>query len=228
MGPELVAELAGRRGGRGVPRELSPKPYRWQDTPVEVFKMVYYFVSNVVDPPVTLFMGRDKHENEDLIRWGWPEDVWFHVDKLSSAHVYLRLAEGQTIEDIPKVVVEEAAQLVKHNSIKGDKMNDIDVVYTMWSNLHKTDGMEGGQVGFHSQNKTKVEKENVDFRSQREERDSKERQAKKKAFKAMEEQKKIEEEKRKAEAELRSYDRLMTTDNMSSNKDGGNDSDDFM
>ena len=52
--------------------------------------MVYYFVSNVVDPPVTLFMGRDKHENEDLIRWGWPEDVWFHVDKLSSAHVYLR------------------------------------------------------------------------------------------------------------------------------------------
>ena len=60
---------------------------------------------------------------------------------------HFRLAEGQTIEDIPKVVVEEAAQLVKHNSIKGDKMNDIDVVYTMWSNLHKTDGMEVGQVG---------------------------------------------------------------------------------
>jgi hypothetical protein len=29
--------------------------------------------------------------DEDLIKWGWPEDVWFHVDKLSSAHVYLRL-----------------------------------------------------------------------------------------------------------------------------------------
>lgn len=29
--------------------------------------------------------------DEDLIRWGWPEDVWFHVDKMSSAHVYLRL-----------------------------------------------------------------------------------------------------------------------------------------
>ena len=25
-------------------------------------------------------------------------------------------------------------------------MNDIDVVYTMWDNLHKTDGMEVGQV----------------------------------------------------------------------------------
>ena len=48
-----------------------------------------------------------------------------------------------------------------------------------------------------------IEKENVDFRTQREERDSKERQAKKKAFKALEEQKKIEDEMRKAEAELR-------------------------
>lgn len=31
------------------------------------------------------------YEDEELIKWGWPEDVWFHVDKLSSAHVYLRL-----------------------------------------------------------------------------------------------------------------------------------------
>lgn len=43
-------------------------------------------------------------------------------------------------------VIEDAAQLVKYNSIQGNKMNDIDVVYTMWANLHKTDGMEVGQV----------------------------------------------------------------------------------
>lgn len=71
--------------------------------------MVFYFTSNVVQPSVTLFMGEEKHESknlethslqlsinlthvdEELIKWGWPEDVWFHVDKLSSAHVYLRL-----------------------------------------------------------------------------------------------------------------------------------------
>ena len=45
--------------------------------------MVFFFTSTVVDPPVTLFMGLDKHENEELIKWGWPEDVWFHVDKVS-------------------------------------------------------------------------------------------------------------------------------------------------
>ena len=43
-------------------------------------------------------------------------------------------------------VIEDMAQLVKHNSISGNKMNDIDVVYTMWSNLKKTEGMEVGQV----------------------------------------------------------------------------------
>ena len=44
--------------------------------PAHAFAMVFYFTSTVVDPPVTLFMGEDKHENENLIRWGWPEDVW--------------------------------------------------------------------------------------------------------------------------------------------------------
>ena len=41
-----------------------------------------------------VYMGKDKFENEKLIEYGWPEDVWFHVDDLSSAHVYLRLPRG--------------------------------------------------------------------------------------------------------------------------------------
>ena len=57
--------------------------------------------------------------------------------------------QGQTIDDVPAAVLEDAAQLVKANSIQGNKMNNIDVVYTMWSNLKKTPGMEVGQVGFH-------------------------------------------------------------------------------
>ena len=97
-------------------------------------------------------MGLDKHENEELIQWGWPEDVWFHVDKVSSAHVYLRLKENETLDDVPMAVVEDAAQLVKANSISGNKMNDVDVVYTMWSNLKKTDGMVVGQVRFFMNN----------------------------------------------------------------------------
>ena len=66
--------------------------------------MVFFFMSNVSDPPTVLFMGRDKHENEDLIKWGWPEDVWFHVDKVSSAHVYLRLAPGQSLDTVRNLI----------------------------------------------------------------------------------------------------------------------------
>ena len=51
-------------------------------------------------------------------RYGWPEDLWFHVDDLSSAHVYLRLPRGDSFETVPEEVVEECASLVKANSIK--------------------------------------------------------------------------------------------------------------
>lgn len=117
--------------------------------------MVLYFTSNVVSPPYLIYVGEDKHENEELIRWGWPEDVWFHVDKMSSAHVYLRLRAGETIDDIPEAVIQDCAQLVKANSIQGCKANDVDVVYTMWSNLKKTPEMDVGQVGFHRQKEVK-------------------------------------------------------------------------
>lgn len=43
----------------------------------------------------------------------------FHVDKMSSAHVYLRMHKGQTIDDISEGVLEDCAQLVKANSIQG-------------------------------------------------------------------------------------------------------------
>lgn len=52
--------------------------------------MVFYFTipqGNVV------YMGKDKYENEDLIKYSWDEDIWFHVDDFSSAHVYVRLKE---------------------------------------------------------------------------------------------------------------------------------------
>ena len=97
--------------------------------------------------PHTPPQGADKYENEDLIKHALPHDVWYHVDALSSAHVYLRLPEGaaprpqgsgggrtpptaphvrrpavhaagKTMADIPKETMEDACQLVKANSIQ--------------------------------------------------------------------------------------------------------------
>jgi predicted ribosome quality control (RQC) complex YloA/Tae2 family protein len=72
-------------------------------------------------------MGADKFENEDLIRYGLPEDLWFHVDNLSSAHVYLRMRKNQKIEDLSRKAIQECAQLVKANSIEGCKLKTVDV-----------------------------------------------------------------------------------------------------
>ncbi|RUS35525.1 hypothetical protein BC938DRAFT_480415, partial [Jimgerdemannia flammicorona] len=100
-------------------------------------------------------MGKDKFENEDLIKYGFPEDVWFHIDKLSSAHVYLRLQPGQDWAEIPKELLVDCAQLVKSNSIDGNKKNNIAIVYMPWDNLKKMAGIETGQVSFHKLDKVK-------------------------------------------------------------------------
>lgn len=199
--------------------------------------MVIFFTTNVVNPPMKIYMGADENENDVLIRWGWPEDVWFHVDKLSSAHVYLRLEPNQTIDDIPRAVIDDCAQLVKANSIKGNKMNNVDVVYTMWSNLKKTKSMDAGQVGFKNErnvkkinvekrineivnrlNKTKVVNQNVDLQAEREARDRKEREESKARDKERRRLEKEEAKKKEEMAKLKSYDWVMKPELMKSNK----------
>ncbi|ORY24992.1 hypothetical protein BCR39DRAFT_545508 [Naematelia encephala] len=153
--------------------------------------MVLFFTSTAVDPPATIYMGRDKVENEELLKYGLPTDIWFHVDKLSSAHVYLRQPTSQPHgewDKLPVALVYDAAQLVKANSIQGNKKDNLTVIYTPFPNLKKTGDMAVGQVSFHSDkqvkrvhvatrdnvivnrlSKTKVERE-VDHESERQDR----------------------------------------------------------
>jgi len=127
--------------------------------------MVFYF--DVTVPPDgdawTVYMGRDKYENEGLIQHGWPIDVWLHVDDLSSAHVYLRpprsalppitatspsVSPDDVIGAIPKCVLGDCCQLVKANSIAGAKAASVTICYTGWPNLKKRECMDVGTIGF--------------------------------------------------------------------------------
>lgn len=138
---------------------------------------------------ITCYVGRDKHENEFLIKYGWPGDIWFHVDSLSSAHVYFRVCTedvavpvtGIPIDDLPEDSVYDMMQIVKHNSISGSKLASTKIVYTPHSNLKKTFDMETGTVTYHDTKlcrykrcdkdkkrvkeleNTKIERSNVDF-----------------------------------------------------------------
>ena len=108
--------------------------------------MVIYITCS--DSRFIIYLGKDKFENEELIKWGFPNDIWFHVDKFSSAHVYLRLPPDITIHTIPKEVMQECLQLVKDGSKDGRKQEKVSVCYTPWYNLKKTQAMEVGEVGF--------------------------------------------------------------------------------
>ncbi|KAG1784947.1 cytoplasmic protein [Suillus plorans] len=188
--------------------------------------MVLFFTSTVVDPPVMLYMGKDKVENEDLIKYAWPQDVWFHVDKLSSAHVYIRMPPTMIWDSIPQALLTDCAQLVKANSIEGNKKDNLTIIYTPGSNLKKSGDMAVGQVSFHSDkqvkrvhipkrenvivnrlNKTKVERD-VDHEQERVERIKKEN-AEKRVIAAQNKKAEAELAKaREAEKASRSYDLL--------------------
>mmetsp|Transcript_17217 Transcript_17217/g.16672 ORF Transcript_17217/g.16672 Transcript_17217/m.16672 type:complete len:223 (-) Transcript_17217:177-845(-) len=204
--------------------------------------MVFYFTSRCGD--YTLYMGKDKYENEDLIKYGLPEDVWFHVDDLSSAHVYLRMKPGMSLDDISEELINDCATLVKANSIVGCKKSSVYVVYTRWKNLKKTNDMVDGQVGFfrpenvrrlkaekvnsivNALNKTKVEKhpnllqeqQNRDAEIVREKKE--ERRNEQNAQKLQEKQKRKEKAEKDEQSYEQSYDRILENDNkMKSNKD---------
>ena len=81
---------------------------------------MYQFISHATNPPSVIYMGKDKYENDQLITHGYGEnDVWFHVDRLSSAHLYLKLIPGLTWDNLPQNLLVECSQLVKANSIEG-------------------------------------------------------------------------------------------------------------
>ena len=40
-------------------------------------EMVFYFKARPEVGDYTIFMGLDKHENEELIKYGFPEDIWY-------------------------------------------------------------------------------------------------------------------------------------------------------
>ncbi|CCW68083.1 unnamed protein product [Phytomonas sp. Hart1] len=192
-------------------------------------------------------MGRDKYENEELIAHGWPEDIWFHVDNHSSAHVYVRMPKGKTMDDLSLEMIEECCQLTKANSIEGCKLNNIRIVYTPWANLVKTGSMAVGQVGFADEKqrryhtvvkkdtvtlkrleKTRIEKDSVDFKALREERDAEEVREGREVAHAKRVKEKEEREENRRQEELRTYASVMDERLMRTNRGEVPDEDDFM
>ncbi|CAN1238925.1 Coiled-coil domain-containing protein 25 [Linum grandiflorum] len=189
--------------------------------------MVFYFKARPDVGDYTIFMGLDKFENEELIKYGFPEDIW---------------ALSQLVFFIFIVIFSP-----------GNKVNNIDVVYTPWSNLKKTASMDVGQVGFHNSkmvrtvkvekrineivnrlNKTKVER-TPDLRAEREAVNAAERAERKLHLRDKKRREEMDRLEKERQAEMRSYKGLMVAEKMTSNKQIASESkslqeleDDFM
>lgn len=107
-----------------------------------------------------IYMGRDKVENDTLLKKSHPKNIWFHVDKHSSAHLYIQLSaeeQNQKFEDLKlsQDLLEQVGQLTKANSIKANKLNNISIIYTPVDNLRSDGSMDIGTVTFINPQKVK-------------------------------------------------------------------------
>lgn len=137
--------------------------------------MVFYYYPRAHVPgkdDYLIYIGKDKYENEDLIKYALPTDVWVHADGFSSPHGYIRLpfdpevaaaaaAAAQKgagvrkgvppyippMPEIPAEVLEDCCQLIKEGSIKGCKEASLPMIYMPAANLKKTADMDTGAVG---------------------------------------------------------------------------------
>ena len=110
--------------------------------------VILYKIENTL-----LFVGIDKFENDDLIKYSqrYMKELnssvyWFHVDSFSSPHAYLRLNENET--NIPPKMIELCSQIVRNGSIEGSKRPSVDIIYTECTNLIKSKSMDIGTVSF--------------------------------------------------------------------------------
>ncbi|CUM64515.1 uncharacterized protein PRCAT00002120001 [Priceomyces carsonii] len=126
--------------------------------------MVYFFTviqNDELGPKErTVYMGKDKFENDPLIKHSHSKDLWFHVDNFSSAHLYLRLEDEERLAKfddlkLDETLLSQVAQLTKANSIKGNKVNNVKIIYTPVENLHTDGSMDIGTVTFKSRKKVK-------------------------------------------------------------------------
>lgn len=95
----------------------------------------------------TLQYGRNAAENWQLFDDAESDDLWFHIDDLPSAHVYLQASKDGPSQS----AIDYAASLLLHRSPKAvaststsKKAKKIPVIYTPRSNLAK--GRSVGEV----------------------------------------------------------------------------------
>jgi len=86
---------------------------------------------------ITFYIGENKNENFDVIDLGKPDDLWFHVNNMSSCHVVAILPEDIEKKDL-RYIIKIGAILCKTNTKKLKSLNNIEIIYAQIKHVVKT------------------------------------------------------------------------------------------
>jgi predicted ribosome quality control (RQC) complex YloA/Tae2 family protein len=98
---------------------------------------VIYFQN--LDQEITFYIGKNKHENFNVIDKGNPEDFWFHAKDESSCHVVAIIPEDEdfTAKELQSII-KRGAMLCKENTLKISSLSNVEFIYTKVKNVIKT------------------------------------------------------------------------------------------
>jgi len=100
----------------------------------------------------TIYEGKNAVGNNDILDLCKSDDVWFHINGRSSAHVVLvGVVAGLGLGKIPKQVIKRCCCICKASTRTSDK---VEIIYTERGNLEKLN--EHGTVIFVDPAKTKT------------------------------------------------------------------------
>lgn len=87
---------------------------------------------------ITFYIGRNKLENDQVINMGAPDDIWFHINEVSSCHVVASIPNDIVTHKERRYIVKAGALLCKKYTHKMRSAHDVDIVYTKLKYLTKT------------------------------------------------------------------------------------------
>lgn len=100
------------------------------------------------DTNYSIKIGKNKTDNDHLVKTSAKTDIWFHVNNTSSSHVVL--LNNDKLNKIPKQVIKRCACLCKSNSSCKSE-SKCEIIYTEMANVSATE--HEGQVTVNSLSK---------------------------------------------------------------------------
>ena len=91
-----------------------------------------------------ILIGRGARENDELTFGASPRDLWLHAAGYAGSHVIVRMP--QDTDDVPRGVIERAAQLAAHYSKAQNARGKVEVHVCRVADVRKPRGYPAGQV----------------------------------------------------------------------------------